>query len=289
VEVIVSAVASVGRRRRVWRIAGLDLVGHIALVIVVLFALLAVIGPYLAPHDPNAVNLSRAYWGPDASHPFGYDNQGRDILSRLLVGARSSFLGPLAIVLVATGLGLLLAIVGAWKRGWVDAGLAGVLDASLAYPGLLLAVMAVAIFGAGLTAIVVALGIAYTPYVARLARSVTISEMGKDYIDTLKVQGFSAYAICRRHLLPNIFPIVLAQATLTLAWATIDIAALSYLGLGIRPPAADWGVMVAEGQTGVLAGYPMQSMVAGACLVIAICSFSMLGERLLRRADEMAA
>jgi peptide/nickel transport system permease protein len=284
-----SATVGVAHMIRVPRIAGLDVVGHIALLFVVLFALLALFGPSLAPHDPNAVDLSRAYWAPDASHPLGFDHQGRDILSRLLVGARSSFLGPLAIVFAASGLGLLLAIIGAWRRGWLDAGLAGVLDASLAFPGLLLAVMAVAVFGAGLTAVIVALGIAYTPYMARLVRSAAIGELGKDYIDTLKVQGFSAAAICWRHLLPNIFPIVFAQAALTLAWATLDIAGLSYLGLGIQPPDADWGVMVADGQTGVLAGYPMQSLVAGACLVVAICSFSLLGERLLRRAEAMAA
>ena len=276
------------RAPRLPRVAGLDLIGHLALAFVVLFALLAVFGPLIAPHDPNAVDLSRAHWAPDASHPLGYDHQGRDILSRLLVGARSSFLGPLLIVVLASGLGLLLAIAGAWRRGWLDAGLAGVLDASLAYPGLLLAVMAVALFGAGLTAIVLALGIAYTPYMARLARSAALTELGKDYIDTLRVQGFSAYAICGRHLLPNIVPIVLAQAALTLAWATVDLAALSYLGLGVQPPAADWGVMVSDGQAGVLAGYPTQSMVAGICLVIAICSFSLLGERMLRRAEAMA-
>jgi peptide/nickel transport system permease protein len=233
------SLSGVLKRRRLPRIAGLDLVGHVALLFVVLFALLALFGPLLAPHDPNAVDLSHAYWGPDATHPLGYDHQGRDICSRLLVGARTSFLGPLAIVIFASGLGILLATVGAWRRGWLDAGLAGVLDASLAYPGLLLAVMAVAVFGAGLTSIVIALGIAYTPYMARLARSAAIGELGKDYIATLRVQGHSAFAICGRHLLPNIFPIVLAQAALTLAWATVDIAGLSYLGLGIQPPAAD--------------------------------------------------
>jgi peptide/nickel transport system permease protein len=278
----------VGRRRRIPRVAGLDWIGHVALALVVLFALLAVFGPLLAPHDPNAVDLSRAYWGPDLSHPLGYDHQGRDIFSRLLVGARSSFLGPLAIVVFATGLGLVLATVGAWRQGWLDAGLAGFLDASLAFPGLLLAVMAVAMFGAGLTAIVIALGIAYTPYMARLARSAAIGELGKDYMATLRVQGHSAYAICARHLLPNIFPIVLAQAALTLAWATVDIAGLSYLGLGIQPPSADWGVMVSDGQDGVIAGYPTESFVAGICLVVAICSFSLLGERLLRRAETSA-
>ena len=271
------------------RIAGLDLIGHIALGFVVIFAFLAVFGPYLAPHDPNLVDLERAYWGPDASHPLGYDHQGRDLLSRLLYGARTSFLGPLAIVIFATVAGSTLAIVGAWRRGWTDAALSGVLDASLAFPGILLAVMAVAVFGAGLPATVIALSIAYTPYMARIVRSAALREIGKDYADSLKVQGFTAWSICRRHILPNVMPIVLGQAALTLAWATIDLAGLSYLGLGIQPPSADWGVMVADGQAGVIAGYPMPAITAGLCLIIAVCSFALLGERLLRRAEATAA
>lgn len=285
----IGSVPAATAKRRLPRVAGLDAVGHVALAFVVLFAFLAVFGPWLAPHDPNLVDLQKAYWGPDASHPLGYDHQGRDILSRLLYGARTSFLGPLAIVLFATVAGTTLAIVGAWRRGWTDAALAGVLDASLAFPGILLAVMAVAIFGAGLPATVIALSIAYTPYMARIVRSAALREIGKDYTDSLKVQGFGAWSICRRHILPNVMPVLLGQAALTLAWATIDLAGLSYLGLGIQPPSADWGVMVADGQTGVIAGYPMEAISAGVCLIVAVCSFALLGERLLRRAEVTAA
>lgn len=276
-------------RGRIPRVLGLDLVGNLALALVALFALLAAFGPMLAPHDPNLVDLFKSYWGPDATHPLGYDQQGRDLFSRLLYGARTSFLGPLIIVVVASSAGMTLAVVGAWRRGWVDAALAGVLDASLAFPGILLAVMAVAIFGAGLHASVVALAVAYTPYMARIVRSAALTEMGKDYVDSLRAQGFSAIRICGRHVIPNVMPIVMGQAALTLAWATVDLAGLSYLGLGIQPPSADWGLMVSNGQTGVLAGYPTESIAAGLCLIVAICSFSLLGERLLRRAEVDAA
>lgn len=271
------------------RIPGLDLVGHIALAIVVLFALLAAFGPLLAPHSPDVVDLSKSYWGPDLSHPIGYDQQGRDLFSRLLYGARTSFLGPLAIVLIASVAGMILAIAAAWRGGWFDATLSGILDSSMAFPGILLAVMAVAIFGPGLGASVIALAIAYTPYMARIIRSAALREVRKDYVDALRVQGVAAFTICARHIAPNIMPIVIGQAAVTLAWSTVDLAGLSYLGLGIQPPAADWGVMVADGQTGVLAGYPMQSIAAGVCLIVAICSFSLLGNRLLRRAEVIAA
>ncbi|AXJ09893.1 ABC transporter permease [Arthrobacter sp. PM3] len=280
----------VPRALRVIRpVPGLDIIAHIALLLVIIFAFLAAFGPLLAPHDPNLVDLSRSYWGPEPGHPLGYDQQGRDIFSRLLHGARSSFLGPLVIVVAATTAGMTLAIVGAWCKGWIDAALAGILDSSLAFPGLLLAVMVVAIVGPGLEATVIALALAYTPYMARVVRSAAIAEISKDYVAAARVQGFSAFAICLRHVIPNILPIVLGQAVLTVAWATVDIAGLSYLGLGIQPPAADWGIMLANGQAGVLQGYPMEAVSAGLCLIIAICSISILGERITRRAEVTAA
>ncbi|MEV8631913.1 ABC transporter permease [Streptosporangium sp. NPDC051023] len=278
-----------GTRRRLPRIVGLDLPGHLALAGVVLFAFLATFGPLLAPHDPNAVELSQAYWGPDASHWLGYDGQGRDIVSRLLVGARSSFLGPLAIVVLATTLGMAVAVVAAWRGGWVDTVLAGVLDAALSFPGLLLAVIAVAVLGTGPLALVIALAMAYVPYIARVVRSAALAEIGKDYVDALTAQGLSGVSICVRHVVPNVLPMVMGQAALTLAWATVDLTGLSYLGLGVQPPSADWGVMVSTGQAGVLAGYPGESIASGICLIAAICSFSLVGNRLLRRAEELAA
>jgi peptide/nickel transport system permease protein len=284
-----SAVAVRRPRRRIRRIAGLDTVGHVVLVLVVVFALLAVFGPLLARHDPDVVDLGQSFVGPDAAHPLGYDEQGRDLLSRLLVGARSSLLGPLAIVVFSTVAGLAIALVAAWRGGWIDSALASVLDAALAFPGLLLAVTAVAVFSPGLTATVLALGVAYTPYMARLIRSAALREIGKDYVDALRVRGCSAPAICARHVVPNVMPLVVGQAALTFAWATIDLAALSYLGLGVQPPASDWGLMTANGQTGVLQGYPAESLSAGLCLIVAVCSFSILGDRLLRRAERRAA
>lgn len=275
--------------RRPSPLAGLGLVGGLCLALLVLFALLAIFGPMLTPHDPNQVDLSRAYWGPDASHWLGYDAQGRDIASRLLVGARSSFLGPLSIVLIAVTLGLVIAVFSAWWGGWADAVIAGILDASMSFPGLLLTIMVIAIAGTGLLSAVIALGVAYIPFVTRVIRSAVLAEVAKDYTDALSVQGFSGIHICLRHLLPNVLPITIGQAAMVLAWATVDLAGLSYLGLGVQPPAADWGVMVSDGQAGVLAGYPLETIAAGTCLVVAICSFSLLGNRVLSRAKEVTA
>lgn len=266
-------------RRRV------DVVGLLALLGVVTFVVLAVAGPWIAPHDPSAGNLSWAYWSPDSSHPFGYDGQGRDILSRLLTGARTSFLGPLLIATAATALGTTIALLAAWSRP-VGVIVSAVTDIMLSFPGLLLAVLAASVFSPGLTAAVVALSIAYTPHMIRIVRSVAEEQLAKDYVMALRVQGFSAVHIATRHVLPNLRPFVLGQASVTLAWSTVDIAALSFLGMGVQPPAVDWGVMISAGQAGVLQGYPAESISAGLCLVVAVVSFIVVGQRLSRRAEE---
>jgi peptide/nickel transport system permease protein len=279
-------------RRRLYApirpVDGLGVVGHVALVLSLLFAVLAVFGPLLTPHDPNLVNLAQSYAGASLAHPLGCDEEGRDILSRLIVGTRTSLLGPLAIVVLSTLGGVLVGLTAAWRGGWLDSVIAGLTNTALAFPGLLLAVTAVAVFGPGLPAAVIALGIAYTPYMARIARSAAVRELARDYVAALRVQGCSASQIGARHIVPNIAPLVVGQATLALAWATIDLAGLSYLGLGVQPPTADWGVMTAEGQSGILDGHPMESLSAGLAIIIAVCAFGLLGQRLLQRAEARA-
>ncbi|TDD30513.1 ABC transporter permease [Kribbella turkmenica] len=267
------------------RASAFGLAGRLSAAVVIIFTVVALIGPWVAPHDPQAVDLKASFWGPDAGHLLGYDAAGRDLLSRLLAGARTSFLGPLVIVGFATLLGSSIAVAAAWYGRWLDSAVVAVLDVALAFPGLLLAVLTVAIVGPGLPAATLALGVAYVPHMARLVRSAALREVGRDYVDALRVQGLPAVRIAVRHVLPNIWPIVIGQAALTLAWATVDLAALSYLGLGVQPPQPDWGVMVAAGQSGVLQGYPAESVVAGVCLVVAAGAFNLLGQRLLRRCE----
>lgn len=271
-----------GRSRRIRRF---DVIGSLALLGVVAFAAVAVIGPWVAPHDPTEGNLGSAYLGADATHLLGYDGQGRDIFSRLLAGARTSFLGPLAVATAATILGTTVALIAAWSRP-VGVVVSAVTDVMLAFPGLLLAVLAASVFSPGPAAAVLALSIAYTPHMIRIVRSVAEEQLAKDYVMALRVQGFSGVHITLRHVLPNLRTFVLGQASVTLAWSTVDIAALSYLGVGIQPPNVDWGVMVSVGQSGVLQGYPTESIAAGVCLVAAVVSFIVLGQRLSRRAEQ---
>jgi peptide/nickel transport system permease protein len=209
----------------------------------------------------------------------GFDSQGRDLLSRLMVGARTSMLGPLLVVLMAMAAGTAVSVVAAWFGGWVDSVLGTVMDILFAFPGILLAVLTAAVFGAGLLAPTIALAIAYTPYVARVLRSAAVRERAREYIAAAEVQGLSVWGICSRHLVPNLGPLVAAQGTLVFAWAMVDLAAISFLGLGVQPPTADWGVMVSTGESGVLQGYPLESLSAGLCIVLVVVAVNLLGER----------
>jgi peptide/nickel transport system permease protein len=158
-----------------------------------------------------------------------------------------------------------------------------ILDVTFAFPGVLLAILAVALFGAGLPAAIIALTIAHMPYIARVVRGAALRERGLPYVEALRVQGFSAFRICARHLLPNLASLIVAQATVSFGYVVVDLAAVSFLGLGVQPPAADWGVMVAGGEPSILQGYPEQSLYAGIMIVITVCAFTILGERLADR------
>lgn len=273
-------------RRRLELISGIGVIGNIAAFGVIFFVIIAVIGPWIAPSDPDTVSFSNSFGAASFSNPFGFDESGRDLLSRMLDGARSSLLGPLIVAVLSAVLGTAIAITAAWFGGWVDSIISLVLDVLFSIPGLLLAVLAVAIFGRGLTAPAIALVIANIPYFARIVRSVSVGEAASPYIASLRVQGFSTWSICWRHLFPNVRPTVIAQAMITFSFATVDLAALSYLGLGVQPPSANWGLMVSEGQQGVLQGQPAEALVGGVCLVLAVLAINVLGTRLMDRAEE---
>jgi peptide/nickel transport system permease protein len=273
-------------RRRGRTAARSDKVAIACLAVIGIAVFVAIFGPAIAPHDPNESNLNNAYLGPGPGHLLGYDGQGRDLFSRLLVGARTAILGPAAVVAVALLAGGMLAIVAAWRGGWLDSTISVAVDILFAFPAILLAVLAAAVFGAGLTAAALAIAVAYMPYVARVLRSAAVRERAREYIAASEVQGLSGWAICTRHLVPNVAPLIVAQGTLMFAWAMVDLAAVSFLGLGVQAPQADWGVMVGTGQPGVLQGYPAESLSAGLSIVVVVVAVNLLGERLAQRHEE---
>ncbi len=250
-----------------------------SIVIAVLVAV-AILAPWIAPQDPNYANILGVNQGPSSAHWLGTDSFGRDLLSRVIYGARMSLLGPALIILVAATLGTTLAIASAWFGGLFDQVVSRVADILFAFPGLILAMLAVAMFGPGLVAPVIALSISYTPYLMRVIRSEALRQRNLPYVAACYVEGLPARTICLRHLLPNVMPLLLVQATLSFGYALVDLAAVSYLGLGVQPPTAEWGLMVSTGQSSILAGHPQESLFAGAMIIITVVAFNLLGDRL---------
>ena len=261
--------------------ARLGKAGTAAAVVVAIAVLAAIFGPWLAPGNPDLPDLQIAWVGPAAGHLLGFDFEGRDVLSRLLAGAQSAMLGPLAVVVLAMAGGTAFALISAWRRGATDAVISSGMDVLFAFPGILLAVLAATVFGAGLVAATVALSIAYLPYVARVLRAAALKERNQPYVQALEVQGASVPRICLTHILPNMSRMIVAQATVLFGYAMVDLAAISFLGLGVQPPAANWGVMISENEPGILQGYPLPALAAGLCVVAVVIAVNVLGERLL--------
>ncbi len=281
----VEVVAAVERRSWLALLRATGAAGVASAVAIAIAAFVAAFGPLLAPDSPYLGQLSSSYVGPTGGHLLGFDGQGRDLLSRLLGGARTSLVGPLAVVVICILAGTVLAVSAAWKRGTYDAFVSSGLDVLFAFPGILLAILAAAVFGAGLVAASLALAVAYTPYVARVLRGAALRERSQQYVAALEVQGASAFSICLRHLIPNMLPLIVAQATILFGYAMVDLAAISFLGLGVQPPNPDWGVMIAENQSGVVQGYPLAALAAGVCIVVVVVAFNILGERLYDQAQ----
>ncbi|MFI1018684.1 ABC transporter permease [Streptomyces sp. NPDC020965] len=274
-------VSPVPPRARTGRRIGdrLGTAGVIALGWILLMAAGAALAPALAPHDPAAQNLLNIHAPPGGAHLLGTDGSGRDILSRLLWGARTSLAGPALVVLLSLVAGLPLALAAAWRGGWADAVVGRVLDLVFSLPAILLAVLAVAVFRPGPAPAILALAIAYLPYVARVARSAALRQRTMPYVAALTVQGHGAVAICARHILPNIAPVVGAQIPIAFAGALMDLAALSYLGLAVQAPQADWGVLVNDAQA-VLQGHSSQVVYAGVLITTTVVALMLLGDRL---------
>jgi ABC-type dipeptide/oligopeptide/nickel transport system permease subunit len=254
-----------------------------SVIVIGAFALAAVFAPFLAPYNPDAVDFSAIYSSPTWAHPLGTDGLGRDTLSRMIFGARTALIAPLVVVISSTAIGILLGLLAGWRGGWLDAGLGRIFDVVFAFPSLLIAIMAVALFGKGLVAPVVAMSIAYIPFVARLTRSLVAAERTRPYVAAYRVQGFGGAWIALRRVLPNVTPIVGAQSTLNFGYVLAELAALSFLGLGVQPPTADWGAMINEAQAGLVGGHFLPALVPAVAVVIVVVAVNIIGEALSDR------
>jgi peptide/nickel transport system permease protein len=270
--------SSLGKTSRDWAFG-------ISLSICVLLLLIGVFGTLIAPYSPDQISILATNQGVSLQHLLGTDGLGRDLFSRVLCGAQLSLLGPALVVLASTFVGITIAVSAAWFGGTFERLTKRVLDTLFAFPSLLLAVLAVAIFGVGFAAPVIAISIAYTPYIARIVHSAAVRERQLAYVEACTLAGLSGWRICSRHIFTNVAPLVRAQSTFLFGSALMDLAAVSFLGLGVQPPRAEWGLMVSDGNFALLNGHPQESLVAGIMIVITVVSFNVLGERLTTRAQ----
>lgn len=277
------SVAQLVGTRRSWltrRAAGLGWPTVLAVVFLAILAIVAVIGPLIAPFDPDAVDVTNAFAGPSLQHWFGVDSTGRDIFSRVLVGTRLTLIGPICVVVVSGVIGTLLAVVAAWHGGTVDALISRGMDIVFAFPGIIVAIVAVTMFGPGLVAPIVALSVTYIPMIARILRTAAMRERNLPYIAALRVQGVSSAAIVLRHIVPNLLPLLFVQATIGFGYALLDLAAISYLGLGLQPPAADWGLLISQGQPAIIQGHPEQALFPALLVVLTVVAVNLVGDRI---------
>jgi peptide/nickel transport system permease protein len=256
-------------------------IGLIVLVPIVI----ATIAPFLlAGQDPNAQDLSASLRFPSLEHLLGTDKLGRDIWSRIVYGAQPTLLGAVTVIVISGAIGIPLGLAAGYYGGRIDSLIMRVLDALLAFPALLLAILVVSTFGRGLGTVVIALGVIYVPAMARLVRAVTLVQRSLAYVDAARVLGFSDARVIFRHILPNLVAAVVVQSTIDLAYAILDIAALSFLGLGQQPPDPDWGSMLSDGRAYLLQNaWPAVS--AGFAIMLTVVSFNLVGDGLRSQLD----
>ena len=253
--------------------------GLLGTVIVGLVALAAVLGPWLAPYDPETFNYGARFEGPGPEFLLGTDQFGRDILSRLLHGASTTLFLAVFATLVGTGAGAVLGTASAFLGGRVDEVVMRTIDAVMAIPGLLFALLIVTALGpSGLNALI-AIGIAFAPGMARIARSVALAVRKQDYVNAAIARGESAAYIVGREMLPNVVAPIVVETTIRVAFAVMLLATLSFLGLGAQPPSSEWGLMVSEARQ-YLFRNPWMLVWPGIAIALVAVGFNLLGDGL---------
>lgn len=247
--------------------------------IIALFLLAGIFAPFIAPYDPLAQNISRGFEGFSAHHWLGTDEYGRDLLSRIIYGARPALLIGVLSVCVSMSIGVPIGMLAGYCLGPVDRIVGVVVDIMLALPSLLLALMIVALLGASTGALVLAIGIAHVPIFIRLARGSTLVVRNLDYVSQSRALGSSTPYILLRHVLPNISGPLIIMTSLSIAGAIREEASLSFLGVGVQPPYPSWGNLIRDGVANVLEA-PHLAVLPGAVLTLAVLAFNLVGDAL---------
>lgn len=243
----------------------------------VLLVLIAIFGEHLCPYDPYLQDLRNAKAAPSLAHIFGTDRYGRDMLSRLIVGAKASILSTLLLVSVITIIGTSIGIICGWSGNRLDTILMRISDIFLAFPGLVFALALAAVLGGGIHNAVIALAAISWPKYARIARSQTLSQKDSLYLDAARISGCSTFTLIMRHILPNIFGPILVTAMLDIGTMMMELAGLSFLGLGAKPPVAEWGSMMSDTRN-LLTTQPWVTLSPGFAIFLSVAVFNLLGD-----------
>jgi peptide/nickel transport system permease protein len=270
----------VGTLKHARYVIGENPVTGFAFGLFVLILLLALLGPLIAPYDPLASNTSSALKPPSAQHWFGTDNLGRDVLSRVIVATRLDFLIAILSVVLVFLMGGLAGVAAGFFGGWTDRVVSRIADTIMAFPLFVLAMGIVAALGNTVTNIVIATAIVNFPLYARVARAEANVRREAGFVQAARLSGNGEFRILLGHILPNIMPIMIVQMSLTMGYAILNAAGLSFIGLGVRPPTPEWGIMVAEGAAFMVSGEWWIAFFPGAALMIAVFCFNLLGDGL---------
>ncbi|MFY9786693.1 MAG: ABC transporter permease [Pseudolabrys sp.] len=246
----------------------------------ILIALCALIGPYVVPYDPLASDTSATLASPSFKHWFGTDQLGRDIFSRVIVATRLDFTIAISSVMLVFAMGGFAGIAAGFFGGWTDRIVGRISDTIMAFPLFVLAMGIVAALGNTVTNIVLATAIVNFPLYVRVARAEANVRRDAGFVQAARLSGNGDFRILLMHILPNIMPIMMVQISLTMGYAILNAAGLSFIGLGVRPPTPEWGIMVAEGAGNIISGEWWIALFPGAALMIAVFCFNLLGDGL---------
>ncbi|AIQ42505.1 ABC transporter permease [Paenibacillus sp. FSL R7-0312] len=250
----------------------------LGLTFILIWTVVAIIAPWLAPHDPYVTDMANKLQAPSGSHWFGTDNFGRDILSRVLYGARISIWTGLIAVSISFVIGVPLGGIAAYYGGRTGTIIMRLMDVLLSFPSLVLSMAIAASIGAGLSSAMIAVGIVGIPEFARLMFGQTVSLREKEYIEASRAIGVKNTVILYRHILPNALAPLMVQATLGMGFAILTASSLSFLGLGVRPPIAEWGAMISEGREYIISGQWWLVTFPGLSIATSILGFNLLGD-----------
>ncbi len=279
--------AALGRAFAGWRSFARNRLALVGLLLVLALVAVALLAQWLAPYAPSVGALTDRLQPPSAAHWFGTDDQGRDILSRLIHGSRITLVVVALVAVLAAPLGLLVGTAAGYAGGWLDAVLMRITDIFLAFPKLILALAFVAALGPGIENAVMAIAITSWPPYARIARAETLSIRQADYISAVKLLGASPVRIVLRHVMPLCLPSVIVRVTLDMAGIILTAAGLGFLGLGAQPPMPEWGAMIAAGRAYVLDQWWVAAA-PGAAIFIVSLAFNLLGDGLRDALDPRA-